>query len=299
MEQDICMICSNFLSNEEKLFHPCECDFKYCFFCFKDLFEKMSGSRQGKCPQCSKALKARISVPIQPCSFPADKSQHRNIRIISRESLYIKHIPVSLSIATLKSPPYFGKYGEIKQISIDFKYFQEDPEETYRIFIHFNTKLSAAKALIAVHDLAVGYSKLHAEYVVLNFCGNYLKGKNCFNRNCKFLHQVPEQPDWVWFKELSKVDLSQVKNLEKFEKRLADPFPEVQIFLRPTQEIVIPKRSSKYTPKYIPITGINFKSSEGLTERQDKKAACLKDLKESVLNKPTKGGVFALLSEDD
>lgn len=300
MEHDICMICSNNLSEEEKLFHPCDCSFKYCFYCFKDLFERLSGSRQGKCPQCTKPLVARILVPKQKSqSIPTDKSKLRNIRIINRESIYIKHIPCALTVETLRSPDFCGKYGEIKNISPDLKYFKEDPTETYRIFLHYSSQISAAKALIALNGLKFSNSTLKAEYMISNFCGNFLKNRNCPNRSCKFLHEIPNNSDWFYFGDLTKTELSKPKNVEKFEIIETKGFPSVQLVFKVSQEIMIPKRSLKYTPKYIPVSNINFKVEPQQKSDSEVMRASVKDYNESIKEKKTRGGVFALLSEED
>lgn len=294
------MICSNDLSEEEKLFHPCECNFKYCFYCFKDLFERLSGNRQGKCPQCTKPLIARILVPTQKSlSLPTDKLKLRNVRIINRESLYVKHVPCSLSVETLRSPDFCAKYGEIKNISLDLKYFQDDPPETYRIFLHYSSKLSAAKAVLALNGFQISNSRLVSEYMVSNFCGNFLENRPCRNRACKFLHDYPSDPDWFYFKDLSKIDLSKPKNVEKFEVSDAKGFPNIQLTLKQSQELVIPKRSSKYTPKYIPISNITFKAESQIKTENEVLRVSVKDYNESIKEKKTKGGVFALLSDED
>jgi hypothetical protein len=201
---------------------------------------------------------------------------------------------VTLSLETLRSPCYFGKYGKIPHLSIDLKYFPEDPPETYRLFLHYSSKIPAAKALIAIQGLVLNNNQVHGEYLVLNFCGNFLRGKKCPVSSCKFLHQIPEKPDWFWFRDLGKIDLTFPKDVEKVEKVKSEPLPEVDIVFKVKQEIVLPKRSSKYAPKYIPVNAIHFKKT-GADEIPLAKAASFQEMK----GKNVKGGAFSLLAEED
>ena len=201
MESNICMLCSNTLTQEEEIFHPCECNMKYCFYCFRDLFEKMNGSRQGACPQCMKPLKARIQVPQSP-QVPtprkldaSNKNSLKDIRVINKRSIYLQNIPSKFSISMLQSIKYCGKYGEISGIAIDLKYFPTDEPETYRVILHYLNELSALKAIAALNNFVICNKKLKAEFLIESFCGNFIKSKQCYIRNCKFLHEIPKESE--------------------------------------------------------------------------------------------------------
>lgn len=310
MEGNLCTICSNTLNKEEELFHPCECDMKFCFYCFRDLFEKIHGNLQGLCPQCRKPLKARIQVPQKAQKRELDISNKnflRKVRVLIRKSLYLQCVPAELSILQLQTVNFLGKYGEIKDISIELKYFQADPPGTYRVFVHYLDDISAAKAVLALNGHVIGKIHMKAEYMMANFCGNFLKNKQCYIRNCKFLHEVPNECEWYTLEEMNKVDLSKPKDVESYDVGITTTgsFPVVTLKKKSESfsNIFVPKRSSKYTPKYIPVSNITFKASESSpVDSCNKKLTSISEYSDILQHNPkktTKGGVFHLLSEDD
>ena len=311
MESQICMLCSNNLTKEEEIFHPCECNMKYCFYCFRDLFEKMNGSRQGACPQCMLPLKARIKVPEVPMLRKLDASNRsslRQIRVLDRKSLYLQNIPSSLSVPALQSERFLGKYGQILGISIDLKYFPKDLPETYRIFIHFADQASAQKASVGLNGFKIAHNQLNAECVSTSFCENFIKGKLCNIRNCKFLHEVPTRCEWFTAKELAEnPQLTSLKDLENYEV-IHDKdggFPSVHLVRSSSMlgDILVPKRSNKYKPKYIPVSNLMFQQeivvSNSVTAPKNISITEYSAKLKHNQNKTTRGGVFHLLSEED
>jgi hypothetical protein len=306
METSVCMICSNNLTQEEQIFCPCDCNMKYCFYCFRDLFEKINGSRRGTCPQCAKPLKPRIQVHQTTNERPLkvlNKNSLRNIRIINRSGVYLQNVPSSLSLVTLRDERHCGKYGNITQISIDLRYFPNDAPGTYRVVIHYSTETSAFKAVVGLNNYSIGDIKMKAEYIISIFCSNFIKSKECYIRNCKFLHGIPANCEWYTLEELSKGPNK--LNRENYEVILhgSDEFPTVTISETSSifDNIIIPQRSSKYKPKYIPISNIVFKDQKTLTTQNSapKESNPSKNSGTANQNKSTKRGVFHLLSEED
>ena len=308
MESNICMICSNTLSQEEELFQPCECSMKYCFYCFKDLFEKVNGARQGACAQCMKPLKARIQL------FHSRKRRKlvvsntnflRRIRVINCKGLYLKHLPCDYSTTMLSSENYCGKYGKIVKIAIDLRYFPEDCPNTYRVFIHYFDEISALKAFLALNGCILPNTKIKAEYMATAFCENFIKNKHCYNKNCKFLHEIPNECEWYSLDE--KKDSDYFPDLENFNisKEENGGFPDVFVEVRNKllDNIIVPNRSSKYMPKYIPVSNIIFKNTQTQNSQLNPgKNVRISEYSESLKKngvKNTKGGIFQLLSDDD
>lgn len=310
MESNICMLCSNDLTEEEEIFRPCECSMKYCFYCFRDLFEKMNGTRQGACPQCMLPLKARIQVPQanKPRKLEtSNKDKLRFIRVLEKTAIYLQNIPSSLSVSILQSENYCGRYGEISKISIDLKYFPSDLPETYRVFVHFKHIESAHKALVALNDFFIGNKQIKAEYIITSFCGNFIKNKQCYIRNCKFLHEIPLDCEWFTVEELKKnPEINKAKDLENYEVLVnqSEGFPRVNV-LR-TQGVLwniqVPKASNKYKPKYIPVANLAFQQGPSIEpDKNLKKNTSITEYSAKLQKNAskTKGGVFQLLSEDD
>ena len=67
--------------------------------------------------------------------------------------------------------------------------------------------------------------------------------------------------------------------------------------------IIVPKGSTKYKPKYIPVSNISFKNEEscGIGKNTLNKVTITEyaDNLKKQGNKTTKGGIFQLLSEED
>lgn len=92
----------------------------------------------------------------------------------------------------LKKTEYFGQYGTILKIVVNtangYK-TNEAKEHTYSAYITYSKLIEASIAILAVDGKIINNTNcLRATYGSTKFCVFYLKGKECTNKECLYLH---------------------------------------------------------------------------------------------------------------
>ena len=124
-------------------------------------------------------------------SCPPDFKNLSKLRIIQKNLVHIQGFPEELhDIKILSSPEYFGQYGNIKKICLVPKKASVD---YYSCYITFETEEQAAYCILAVDSIKIKNKLVRAFFGTTKYCNNFLKGYNCFNKNCKFMHHFADK----------------------------------------------------------------------------------------------------------
>lgn len=129
-------------------------------------------------------------------------AKHRNLRIIKRNMIYVIGLPEALaSQEVLGSAAYFGHYGAIQKIAVNFDKtsgHQRPVNLTASAYITYQSEVDATVALVAIQGCSLGKSELKASFGMTKYCSYYLAGMDCQNIDCAFYHGLACERDYVW-----------------------------------------------------------------------------------------------------
>ena len=153
-------------------------------------------------------------------------------RIITKNLVYI--IGLSASIANkekLNKYEYLGQYGTIIKIVVNKNkaYNQNNPHgPSYSAYVTFSKPCEASIAILSLDDKMIDNHLIRASFGTTKYCSYFLKGIECNNKDCLFLHKWADENDIIKRRDLTsnKVIFTQQHN---YAKKIADIFnPEVK-----------------------------------------------------------------------
>ena len=153
-------------------------------------------------------------------------------RIITKNLVYI--IGLSSSIANkekLNKYEYLGQYGTIIKIVVNKNkaYNQNSPHgPSYSAYVTFSKPCEASIAILSLDDKMIDNHLIRASFGTTKYCSYFLKGIECNNKECLFLHKWADENDIIKRGDLTsnKVIFTQQHN---YAKKIADIFnPEVK-----------------------------------------------------------------------
>ena len=152
-----------------------------------------------------------------------------NIRIISKRILYLIGIPYNLANEeTLIKKEYLGQYGSIHKIIVNKNGYMknESNSPTYSCYITYSNELEASLALLALNNSTFFNNKLNACYGTNKYCNSFLKGIECNNKDCFYLHELANKDDIV-IKSDSQMKIQFIEQ-QKIATKIADIFSPKQ-----------------------------------------------------------------------
>eukprot|EP00833_Pecoramyces_ruminatium_P018381 jgi/Orpsp1_1/1192413/evm.model.d7180000093062.1 len=213
-EELLCPLCMEEIDIADRNFKPCACGYQICRFCWNHILEDMNGL----CPACRRPYSKETVefTPIPQEELQSIKAKKRakererreqeqnarkhlsNVRVVQKNLVYVIGIPPKLATEeTIRQHNYFGKYGKITKVVINKK-THNTPQGTstnISIYITYAKKEDATKAIIAVDGTSCEGRTIKASYGTTKYCTNYLKGQQCQNPNCMYLHEPGEEAD--------------------------------------------------------------------------------------------------------
>ncbi|KAL9642736.1 hypothetical protein ABK040_009813 [Willaertia magna] len=211
-EDNICPICCEEMDVTDKNFQPCPCGFKICTWCWN----KIEQTTQ-RCPNCRRVYdKTNIEfVPPNPELIQQEikskdkkkktifsRKQLANVRVIQRNLVYV--VGLTLAVAKhewLKHTDNFGKYGKIKKVVINksnlhnSSHIAANRTPTVSAYITYAKKEDAYRAVRAVDKTFLDGKQLRASFGTTKYCAYFLKGVNCTNPDCMYLHEYGNEED--------------------------------------------------------------------------------------------------------
>jgi len=153
-------------------------------------------------------------------------------RIITKNLVYI--IGLSDSIANkekLNKYEYLGQYGSIVKIVVNKNkaYNQNSPHgPSYSAYVTFSKPCEASIAILSLDDKMIDNHLIRASFGTTKYCSYFLKGIECNNKECLFLHKWADENDIIKRGDLTsnKIIFTQQHN---YAKKIADIYnPEVR-----------------------------------------------------------------------
>ena len=161
-----------------------------------------------------------------------DMDELTDARIITKNLVYI--IGLSSNIANkekLNKYEYLGQYGSIVKIVVNKNkaYNQNSPHgPSYSAYVTFSKPCEASIAILSLDDKMIDNHVIRASFGTTKYCSFFLKGIECTNKECLFLHKWAEETDIIKRGDLisNKVIFTQQHN---YAKKIADIYnPEVK-----------------------------------------------------------------------
>ena len=122
-------------------------------------------------------------------------------RIITKNLVYI--IGLSSSIANkekLIKHKYLGQYGTILKIVVNKNkaYNQNSPHgPSYSAYVTFSKPSEASIAILSLDDTMIDNHLIRASFGTTKYCSYFLKGVECNNKDCLFLHKLADENDII------------------------------------------------------------------------------------------------------
>ena len=165
----------------------------------------------------------------------SDKQKMQDLmdaRIITKDLVYI--IGLSSSLANkdkLNKYEYLGQYGTIVKIIVNknWAYNQNSPYgPSYSAYVTFSKPSEASIAILSLDDNIIDNHLIRASFGTTKYCSFFLKGIECNNKECLFLHKWAGENDIIM-----RGDLNSNKEIfiqqHNYAKKIADIFnPEVK-----------------------------------------------------------------------
>ncbi|KAK4549545.1 hypothetical protein LTR36_006542 [Oleoguttula mirabilis] len=231
-EDDCCPLCVEEFDLTDKGFRPCPCGYQICQFCYHNVKTNMNGL----CPACrrpynDKDIEYKVITPEETAAHKARQAQRAKktqaalqkerqkaeadhlsrkhlagLRVVQKNLVYVTGLSPTTQedqlLQTLRGDEYFGQYGKIIKIVVSKA---KDPSHPHSVgvYVTYERKEDADKCITAVNGAKNGDRTLRAQFGTTKYCSAYLRGEQCSNRQCMFLHEPGEANE-----SYSRADLS-------------------------------------------------------------------------------------------
>lgn len=124
-------------------------------------------------------------------------------RIVQKNVVYVIGLTNKLAQKEiLQTPKYFGQYGNITKILTNKpKSYVKSSIASYdncnSSYIYYSNPSEAAMAILAVDNFKLENSYLKTSFGRTKYCSNYLKGVDCLNKECFYLHKIADKDDII------------------------------------------------------------------------------------------------------
>ena len=147
------------------------------------------------------------------------------IRIIQKNIVYIIGLPLNLSSPDkLSKYEYLGQYGKIKKIIVNKNGYSQNKNsnKTYSAYITYSSFEEASLALLAIDNNFYDDNLLRTSYGTTKYCHFFLKGINCLNRGCLYMHNWANDNDMIL-----KEDCCSNKQIFYLQQKIAVKYSEI------------------------------------------------------------------------
>ena len=151
-----------------------------------------------KAQQAQKQKKTQQALQKEKQKAEADNLSRKHLaglRVMQKNLVYVTGLTPNLQedklLQILRSDQYFGRYGEIIKIVVSKAKDTAHPQSV-GVYVTYKRKEDAAQCIAAVDGSKNGDRTLRAQFGTTKYCSAYLRGENCPNRTCMFLHEPGE-----------------------------------------------------------------------------------------------------------
>ena len=120
-------------------------------------------------------------------------------RIIKTNLIHVHGLPKSLlSQNLLKSPEYFGQYGNIIKIIISHKKSPDNNRKKYSVYITYSNEREASLAILCVDSLMIQGKLIRVFFGTTKYCSYFLNNSRCqISDKCNFLHRIETNKNFI------------------------------------------------------------------------------------------------------
>ena len=187
-------------------------------------------------------------------NFEKYQTQSSNIRIICKKILYLIGIPYEIANEeTLIKKEYLGQYGSIHKIIVNKNGYLKNESNfpTYSSYITYSNEVEASLALLSLNNSTLFNHKLNACYGTNKYCNSFLKGVECNNKDCFYLHETANENDII-IKNDTQMKFQFIEQ-QKIATKIADIFSQNQKDIYINQGLEIKKEfEEKNIENYFP-----------------------------------------------
>ncbi|KAF5093165.1 hypothetical protein D0Z00_004213 [Geotrichum galactomycetum] len=232
-EEELCPLCVEEMDIWDRNFKPCPCGYQVCQFCYNNI--RQNPQLNGKCPACRRpyddesveyrtvtddewkqenakqARREREKKQKERERKETEQSSKKHLsgmRVIQKNLVYViglnPNIPTEELHHTLRTDHFFGQYGKIQKIVINRR-TNLNGNPGLGVYVTFARKEDAARCIAAVDGSVNDGKYLRATYGTTKYCSSYLRGQQCQNSNCMFLHEPGEEADSYTRQDLSTI----------------------------------------------------------------------------------------------
>lgn len=178
----------------------------------KDIVYKTATAEESqayKQRQQAKQKKSQAAAQKEKLKAEADHLNRKHLaglRVVQKNLVYVTGLsPTSQEdqlLQTLRGDQYFGQYGKILKIVVSKAKDPSHPNSV-GVYVTYERKEDAATCIAAVNGSKNGDRILRAQFGTTKYCSAFLRGEQCQNRGCMFLHEAGEASE-----SYSRADLS-------------------------------------------------------------------------------------------
>ena len=132
---------------------------------------------------------------------PDSKDDLSESRIITKNLVYV--IGLSSSLANkekLQKYEYFGQYGTIIKIVVNKNkaYNQNSPHgPSFSAYVTYSKPTEASIAILSLDEIILDNHSIRASFGTTKYCSFFLKGVECNNKDCLFLHTFADENEII------------------------------------------------------------------------------------------------------
>jgi CCR4-NOT transcription complex subunit 4 len=137
-------------------------------------------------------------------NFDLDKVEKMSQeRILQKNVVYVIGLTNKLAQKEiLQNHKYFGQYGNIVKILTNkpktfVKSSLASNDNCNSSYIYYSKPQEAAMAILAVDNFKIDNTFLKTSFGRTKYCSNYLKGVDCINKDCFYLHKLADKDEII------------------------------------------------------------------------------------------------------
>ncbi|KAI9288707.1 RING/Ubox like zinc-binding domain-containing protein [Umbelopsis sp. AD052] len=208
-----CPLCMEEFDLSDRGFRPCPCGYQICRFCWHHIKENLNG----RCPAC-RSLYSEQTVQFVPISQDeiarlkkekkvkdrrqkgmelSSRKHLSNTRVVQKNLMYVLGLTAKYAN---EEADMFRQFGKVTKIVISKRHgsqpvSEDDGQSTIGIYVTYNRKEDAAKAISGLDGITKDGHVLRASYGTTKYCTYYLSHMPCPNSSCMYLHEQGEESD--------------------------------------------------------------------------------------------------------
>ena len=145
----------------------------------------------------------KMKTKKKPKEKEETKRHLSELRVLQRNLVYIIGVP--LRIATeeiMKKPEFMGQFGNIVKVVINKRNL--NVLNTCSVYVTFQREQDAAKAISVVDGSLFDGKILKATFGTTKYCSFFLRGLQCTNSGCMYLHEQGDEKDSFTKEEMAE-----------------------------------------------------------------------------------------------